>query len=138
MYFLFKKKALTGEFKKQTEENKRLKKLGFCISDQRTTIETFFLETLEKIKLEIHKNKKTSNLMSLQKSKTSTSDINFRISKFEQDKVDIGDLTLEEKEKIYRILFHKINLGKKAPDWENLNNDKENLNDKNNSNQILS
>ena len=50
------------------------------------------------------------------KQKSSTQQI-IQDSSFGRSKIDLDELELEEKEKIFRVLFYKINQGKKKKNW---------------------
>lgn len=90
------------------------------ILDQRSEIEEFFLESLDSVKEEIRKKttqeatKKSSRFPDiLTKSKSEAR------SKVYSDKIDFGSLGWEDKEKILRILFSKMNAGVTPTNWRN-------------------
>jgi len=98
------------------------------ILDQRTDIEIFFLESLEIVKMEIKKRKvqdkdKTklpiinNKIKSTQYSLVTEDPYTSRMKKLEEEKVDIKDLSWEEKEKVLRFLFMKMNKGISPVRW---------------------
>lgn len=99
---------------KLTDENKKLKQLSQMILDQRNEVEMFFLESLEEVKMEIYKKKKQeqkkrSLFPSLVKKYEKTLD--------EVGKVTISDLSPEDKEKMLKLLFCKINENAKTKNY---------------------
>ncbi|CAD8155425.1 unnamed protein product (macronuclear) [Paramecium tetraurelia] len=95
----------------RTKELKTVKALAQMILDQRSDIEQFFLQAIDQVKNEIkkkNKNQKNSRLP----------DISQKSQSLEQNKVDINDLDLEEKEKLLRILFSKMNQGVPPINWK--------------------
>ena len=87
----------------RTKEFKNIKALAQMILDQRSDIEQFFLESLEQVRNEIKKKReqeKKSHGLKLPE-----------INKQHNEKVDISELDWEEKEKLLRILFSKMNVG---------------------------
>ncbi|XP_052697858.1 basal body-orientation factor 1-like isoform X3 [Crassostrea angulata] len=75
----------------KTREMNKVKRLAKNILDQRTELERFFLESLEQVRNEINANQ-------------------YDIS----GKVDISDLTWEQKERVIRYLFARMNGGAKV------------------------
>ncbi|KAJ3325341.1 hypothetical protein HDV06_004200 [Boothiomyces sp. JEL0866] len=128
---------LTNRLKSKSLEMKHIKRLAQHILDQRTELEVFFMEALEtvkeeqrKIKLEEMKRNQESykqNMRDVLKNTTIPhlkplkpipgSDINDTLrlgqkpdsAPAPKPKVDIKDLNWEDKEKILRILFAKMN-----------------------------
>mmetsp|Transcript_31753 Transcript_31753/g.28123 ORF Transcript_31753/g.28123 Transcript_31753/m.28123 type:complete len:300 (+) Transcript_31753:111-1010(+) len=111
--------ALKDDSKQKTKELRMLKSLANVVIEQRSDIEQFFLEALEQIKDEIRK-------------KVSEEKSRFRIpgtgmggtmgslnhttgsqdpTKSYADKVDLNDLDWEDRERVLRLLFSKINAG---------------------------
>ncbi|KAL4466495.1 hypothetical protein ABPG72_016636 [Tetrahymena utriculariae] len=121
---------IKNELKIKVEELKRVKALAEIIVDQRSDIEQFFLEALQKVKEQIsqkykinkrsHSNSSSLKLPELSiKSNQQVDDTKQQNnSKFYQDKVDVSELDLEEKEKLLRILFRKMNLGVQPLSWD--------------------
>jgi len=113
---------LREEFKARAKELKMLRSLSAVIIEQRSDIEQFFLEALEQIKEEIRKKIAEEKKMN-----------RFRIpgdtmggtagtmghttggsqdhTKSYADKVDLNDLDWEDRERVLRLLFSKINAG---------------------------
>jgi len=97
---------LKNQLKLKTDENYNLRLLSQMILDQRSDIEQFFIESLEEVKQEIYKKKKE-----FQKKSQLFPNLE---RKYEEKltvnkKIDIKDLQPEEKEKVLRYLFAKIN-----------------------------
>jgi len=110
------------------KENKRLKQLSQIILDQRNEVEVYFLESLEEIKMELYKKKKND-----QKKKSLFPSLN---RKYENtgEIVSIKDLTLEDKERLLKILFSKINENAVCKSYRDFSL-KVNENDNNNDNE---
>ena len=97
------------------KENKHLRVLSQMILDQRSEVEQFFLEALDQIKEEIRKKmvleQKTTKLPVLvslrQRGK----------QKMYADRVDLSDLNWEDRERVLRILFAKMNVGTTNTSW---------------------
>lgn len=88
------------------------------ILDQRSEIEEFFLESIDHVKEELRKQstldpvKRSSRFPDiLSKSKSDSR------TKLYSDKIDFGNLSWEDKEKILRILFSKMNAGVPPMNW---------------------
>ncbi|XP_072284866.1 basal body-orientation factor 1 [Pyxicephalus adspersus] len=119
-------------------EINRVKKLAHNILQERTEVEQFFLEALEQVKQEINSSRNCYQKMAqaaynsrmmqaaagvehypkirtFHNKEHSTNDVNQDMkeaekwSHLESGKVDITDLTWEQKEKVLRLLFAKIN-----------------------------
>ncbi|XP_040189515.1 basal body-orientation factor 1 [Rana temporaria] len=119
-------------------EMNRVKKLAHNILQERTEVEHFFLEALEQVKQEIKSNRNyyqkmaqvayNSRMMqaaagteqypkirTFHNKEHSTNDVSQDVkeaekwSHIESGKVDIADLTWEQKEKVLRLLFAKMN-----------------------------
>lgn len=88
------------------QENKKLKSLSQMILDQRSEVEMFFIESLEDIKQEIYKKKKQE-----QRKRTLFPTISRKYDNpiENMSKISISDLSLEDKEKMLKLLFSKIN-----------------------------
>ncbi|XP_070571083.1 basal body-orientation factor 1-like isoform X2 [Ptychodera flava] len=121
----------------KSREMNKVKKLAKNILDQRVEVEKFFLESLEQVKLEIATNRKQyrqdaaamytkkmlaahagngeyPKIRTFDKSETSTNNVYSDLQAAESwagigDKVDISELTWEQREKVLRILFAKMN-----------------------------
>eukprot|EP00112_Aurelia_sp_Birch-Aquarium-sp1_P001158 Seg112.7 transcript_id=Seg112.7/GoldUCD/mRNA.D3Y31 product="Basal body-orientation factor 1" protein_id=Seg112.7/GoldUCD/D3Y31 len=121
----------------KTREMNRVKKIAKNILDQRSEIEQFFLDSLEFVKNEIIKNrnqyKKEAQILYHSKMlaahagkgdypkirtflplETSTNSVFADMKEAEkwagmQGKVDIGELTWEQRERVLRLLFAKLN-----------------------------
>ncbi|XP_063804401.1 basal body-orientation factor 1 isoform X2 [Pseudophryne corroboree] len=132
-------------------ELNRVKKLSHNILQERTEVERFFLEALEQVKQEIKSSRSYYQKMAqaayhsrmLQaaagteqypKIRTfhnkdhSTNDVSQDLTEAEKwshlqaGRVDVGDLTWEQKEKVLRLLFAKMNgsvIRKRTPGWRN-------------------
>ena len=85
------------------------------ILDQRSDIEQFFLESLEQVKEEKRRH--------LEAEKIRSQPPNQGMMKFVSDKADekitveLSDLDWEDRERILRLLFSKMNTGESAADW---------------------
>ena len=107
-----------NHYKNKTEmllsENKKLKQLSQIILDQRNEVEIYFLESLEEIKLEIYKKKKGE-----QKKKSLFPSLGkkYEIKNEAISKFTVKDLTAEDKEKMLKILFNKINENRKCKSY---------------------
>lgn len=96
------------------DENKKLKQLSQMILDQRNEVEMFFLESLEEVKMEIYKKKKQE-----QKKRSLFPSLVRKYEKTleEVSKVTISDLSPEDKEKMLKLLFCKINENAKTKNY---------------------
>mmetsp|Transcript_11719 Transcript_11719/g.28884 ORF Transcript_11719/g.28884 Transcript_11719/m.28884 type:complete len:502 (+) Transcript_11719:281-1786(+) len=112
----------------RTNEVHRIKKLAKKILDQRGDVERFFLTSLEQVKHEIRQKKEreskqqkkeyTRQLLSLTKGgKTAPlrGKKNQKGAPAPVRRVDLADLTPEDKERVLRLLFSKINTAAKEP-----------------------
>ncbi|XP_006815796.1 basal body-orientation factor 1-like [Saccoglossus kowalevskii] len=131
----------------KTKEMNKVKKLAKNILDQRTQVERYFLEALEQVKLEIVANRAQyrqdaaamynkkmldahagkgsfPKIRTFNKSENSTNNVYSDLQAAESwagiaGQVDISELTWEQKEKVIRLLFAKMNGAKvrvNAPD----------------------
>lgn len=99
------------------KENKELKRLSNIILDQRNEIEIYFLESLDVVKKEIYKKKQLDkkknamfpNLISKYDDKTKVKSSDLLANKNKYNDITINDLTYEDKEKMLKLLFKKIN-----------------------------
>mmetsp|Transcript_36365 Transcript_36365/g.41462 ORF Transcript_36365/g.41462 Transcript_36365/m.41462 type:complete len:474 (+) Transcript_36365:125-1546(+) len=101
--------------KLKSREIKNVKRLAQMILDQRSDVEQFFLESLEQIKEEVRKK------LSVERKQRRLPHINGPGegggTKLYSDKVDLNDLDLEDRERVLRLLFSKMNAGVPAPNW---------------------
>ncbi len=84
------------------------------ILDQRSDVEQFFLEALEQIKEEIRKKisaEKKQRRFGLVEGQDPNSLSQQNQSKSYADKVDLNDLDWEDRERVLRLLFSKMNAG---------------------------
>ncbi|EGR27522.1 hypothetical protein IMG5_194710 [Ichthyophthirius multifiliis] len=118
---------IKAELKIKNIDLKNVKNLANYIIDQRSQIESFFLDSLNNIKQQIrdkYKLKKNTNvsinsslkLPEITNKSQPTDQQNFKIN-FE-NKINFSDLELEEKEKILRVLFKKLNFGSQPIQWD--------------------
>jgi hypothetical protein len=112
---------LKDDSREKSKELRMLKSLSNIVIEQRSDIEQFFLEALEQIKEEIRKKvaeEKKQNRFRVpgnsfggtgaSMAHTSGSQEN---TKSYADKVDLNDLDWEDRERVLRLLFSKINAG---------------------------
>lgn len=108
------------QIKLKEREIKNIKALCQMILDQRSDVEQFFLEALEQVKEEVRKRKelnKESSLPDINKSQSrqSFSKSNsylFAGSSIEKNiKIRLKDLDWEDRERVLRLLFSKMNSG---------------------------
>lgn len=106
------------EVKQKNRQLKQVKGLAREIIQQRSDVEQFFLEALEQIKEEIRKKmteerkqKRYSHLASIQGTAQEDSKDEGDEGKTYADKVDLNDLDWEDRERVLRLLFSKINAG---------------------------
>lgn len=127
----------------QTKEMNKVKKLAKSILDQRTEMEQFFLDSLEIVKKEIFANRTKylrdaasayhkrmmeahdgkldyPKIRNFKQSETSTNSVYADLKAAEAwsglgGKVDIGELTWEQRERVLRILFARMNGSRVKP-----------------------
>ena len=92
----------------KNRELRNVRALAQVILDQRSEVEQFFLEALEQIKEEIRK--KISQEKKLKKSAGQDVQPDEAQKPF-GDKVDLNDLEWEDRERVLRLLFSKMNSG---------------------------
>ncbi|XP_028931174.1 basal body-orientation factor 1 isoform X1 [Ornithorhynchus anatinus] len=119
-------------------EMERVKRLARNVLDQRSDVETFFLEALQQVRREIQSSRKNyrqaaraafqrkmreahagkteyPQIRTFDDREDSTNSVHRDLTEAERwtnvntEKVDIGDLTWEQKEKVLRLLFAKMN-----------------------------
>ena len=105
------------------------------ILDQRSDIEQFFLEALEQVKEEKRRKleaQKQARLQQTQSQKYTEAGMmmhGLQMEKTESESnlanqkitVELADLDWEDRERILRLLFSKMNTGQSATDWRELN-----------------
>jgi hypothetical protein len=104
----------------KNDENTQLRGLSQMILDQRSETEQFFIECLEDVKLEIFKKKKEN-----ENKNSYFTNLNRKYQeslKFAKS-IDIKDLTPEDKEKVIRLLFAKINENLKPKSYREIETD---------------
>ena len=128
---------LKEDSRQKSKELKMLKSLSNVIIEQRSDIEQFFLEALEQIKEEIRK--KMTEEKKLKRFKLPGDSIGGTAgsvghttggsqdqTKSYADKVDLNDLDWEDRERVLRLLFSKINAGVHPSNhWKNIENEGE-------------
>lgn len=97
--------------KVKNNELKQVRALSQVILDQRSEVEQFFLEALEQIKEEIKKKtqleKRSRKNGEAQQQQPEQSNAENKDS----EKVDLNDLEWEDRERVLRLLFSKMNTG---------------------------
>lgn len=110
-------------------EIKNIKALCQMILDQRSDVEQFFLEALEQVKEEVRRRKEQQKESSLPELNRSTSK-NSQYAKSERSlygnsmynkeiKIRLSDLDWEDRERVLRLLFSKMNSGMPCSNWRN-------------------
>lgn len=98
------------------------------ILDQRSDVEQFFLEALEQVKEEVKKRKeqnKDSSLPDINRSNSRRSQYNRSENSYNPDnlnqnlKIKLNDLDWEDRERVLRLLFSKMNSGIPCTNWRN-------------------
>lgn len=116
-------KGLTESNKLKIKETTNLKAIAQMILDQRSDIENFFLESLEQVKEE--KRRKLQSESDAQKAKNPKKPGLLKFVDGKQVKegsderitVEMSDLDWEDRERILRLLFSKMNTGENASNW---------------------
>jgi hypothetical protein len=108
----------------KSEENLQLRSLSQMILDQRSEIEQFFIESLEEVKAEVYRRKKElerkgSYFPNLSKKYDDKLQLN-KENPTQMKKVNIKDLNPEDKEKVLRLVFSKINENYKPKSYKNI------------------
>ena len=93
----------------KNKELKQVRALAQVILDQRSEVEQFFLEALEQIKEEIRKKAQIEKRLRKQ-GQNATFEAQGE-SKPKNEKVDLNDLEWEDRERVLRLLFSKMNAG---------------------------
>lgn len=94
----------------KNSEFKQVKALAQVVLDQRSEVEQFFLEALEQIKEEIRKKAQIEKKMRKHGQDT-TGDEKAGATNAQGEKVDLNDLEWEDRERVLRLLFSKMNAG---------------------------
>lgn len=102
---------LRQQVKLRSKELKNLKGLAQMILDQRSDVEQFFLESLEQIKEEVHKRMAADGKL------RKLPQIGGNKNKTYNDKVELSDLDWEDRERVLRLLFSKMNAGVPPQNW---------------------
>ena len=110
---------LQEELKVQNRELKSVKGISQTVITQRSDVEQFFLEALEQIKEEIRKKlaeerkaqRYGAGLTRPKNQENEKSGEQESPNKTYADKVDLNDLDWEDRERVLRLLFSKINAG---------------------------
>ncbi len=102
----------------KSQEIRNLKAVAQIILDQRSDTEQFFLEAIDFVKEEARKR----SVQNSAKHKSRFPDLITKEkpdqkSKLNPEKLDFNSLSWEDKEKILRILFSKMNAGMPPKDW---------------------
>lgn len=100
------------QIKFRTKELKNMRALAQMILDQRSDVEQFFLESLEQIKEEVQKR-------IIAEGKTKKLPMIGQKGKVYSDKVELSDLDWEDRERVLRLLFSKMNAGVPPSKWRN-------------------
>ncbi|OMJ77438.1 hypothetical protein SteCoe_22956 [Stentor coeruleus] len=103
-------KNLKEQVKIRSKELKSMKALAQMILDQRSDVEQFFLESLEQIKEEVQKR-------IIAEGKTKKLPLINQKGKVYSDKVELSDLDWEDRERVLRLLFSKMNMGVPPTNW---------------------
>lgn len=93
----------------KNQEFRQVKALAQVILDQRSEVEQFFLEALEQIKEEIRKKAQIEKKM--RKNGQEPNVDGEPKSQANGEKVDLNDLEWEDRERVLRLLFSKMNQG---------------------------
>lgn len=105
-------KNYEDQIKIRTKELKNMRALAQMILDQRSDVEQFFLESLEQIKEEVQKR-------IVAEGKTKKLPMIGQKGKVYSDKVELSDLDWEDRERVLRLLFSKMNAGVPPAKWRN-------------------
>ncbi|KAL4487201.1 hypothetical protein ABPG72_017920 [Tetrahymena utriculariae] len=120
-------KCLNEQLKKRSKEIRDIKGVCQMILDQRSDIEQFFLEALDQVKEEQHskfligqKSLQNDSQQSYSSSKIKLPSLNSRSYKHSlvyKNKIDVNQLEEEDKDRILRIVFQKMNSGIPPKPW---------------------
>ncbi|ETV97626.1 hypothetical protein, variant 2 [Aphanomyces invadans] len=110
--------------KLKNKELRNMKRLAQTILDQRTDVEQFFLDSLDMVKQQlVDERKRTADAEKVQDAKLTPAERGLKFPRLKtrssagnqqpplgpRDKVDLRALTWEERERVLRLLFAKIN-----------------------------
>jgi len=112
-------KKLREQLKIRNKEIKNVRALSQMILDQRSDVEQFFLEALEQIKEEVRKKVSAERK---QRRLPGINDHKGMDNKAFTDKVDLNDLDWEDRERVLRLLFSKMNAGVPPVNWRQTSN----------------
>ena len=87
------------------------------ILDQRSDIEQFFLESLEQVKEEKRRRLEAERVRAQPPNQGMMKFVNDKGVAGEKITVELSDLDWEDRERILRLLFSKMNTGESAADW---------------------
>ena len=117
-------KSLTESNKMKIKEATNLKALCQMIMDQRSDIEQFFLEALEQVKEEKRRKIEQQQNEEMQNQSKNMYGLPMNLqsdamSRHQPQKItiELSDLDWEDRERILRLLFSKMNTGQSATDW---------------------
>jgi len=122
--------SLRRQLKLKTKELRHIRRLSQMILDQRSEVEQFFIESLEQVKLErgkvLEEERRQAKLAAAkalrehvggprsQRALQKSTAADLQGTAHGGDKVYLKDLTLEDRERVLRLLFAKINIAHKA------------------------
>ena len=101
---------LRHQVKLRTKELKNIRGLSQMILDQRSDVEQFFLESLEQIKDEVKKR------MASEGRTRKLPKLGMR-TQSQMEQVELSDLDWEDRERVLRLLFSKMNVGVPPHHW---------------------
>lgn len=104
--------GLNLQIKLRSKEIKKVKALAQMILDQRSDVEQFFIDALSQIKEEVGKRAKKLPAI-VRTSQGRGQDNRVKLS----DKVDISELDWEDRERVLRLLFARMNTGVPPANW---------------------
>lgn len=114
---------MTESNKLKIKESTNLKALCQMILDQRSDIEQFFLEALEQVKEEKRRRLEAQRAIQMQEQSKNNFSMNLNSSEHlsnlanQKITVELADLDWEDRERILRLLFSKMNTGQSAAHW---------------------
>jgi len=126
---------LRDELRVRVKETKNLKTLSQIILDQRSEIEEFLIETLDHVKEEVRKQRTFDRKNRLPEITSSKSKLDLKPKK-NWEKLEFTSLDWEDKEKILRILFSKMNTGLIPTNWRTMTLEKSSADFGNQSSQV--
>jgi len=116
--------TMRDELRVRVKETRNLKTLSQIILDQRSEIEEFLIETLDHVKDEVRKQRTLDNKRTrLPTISNSASKLDLKPKK-NWEKLEFTSLDWEDKEKILRILFSKMNTGLIPTNWRTMTMEK--------------